>query len=194
MALRRKREIAAAEQEFFEVFWYMCQIFMKKRIETGRANVSAGIWKASLSTEEELREKYGGNILLPKDDFEWGMINGKLSALHWALGKDWNFLDESLWEKRRTAMRQEWELLDAQYEYCDRIWFGRNSKIILNDKGEEIFIPRVEGGDIGMIELLLERYGEDKLVVNDDFEWGVWSGRLSALRWILGDEWDFLDT
>jgi hypothetical protein len=27
-----------------------------------------------------------------------------------------------------------------------------------------------------------------------DFDWGYMQGKFSALRWVLGSEWDFLDT
>lgn len=41
-----------------------------------------------------------------------------------------------------------------------------------------------------------EKFGMAKLQSNvqDDFSWGMLSGRLSTLRWILGAEWDNLDT
>jgi len=38
-----------------------------------------------------------------------------------------------------------------------------------------------------------KKYGKKNLYV-DDFGWGMFSGKLSALRWVLGDEWDMLDS
>jgi len=35
----------------------------------------------------------GPGQLGPYTDFELGMLNGKLSALRWVLGADWDFLD-----------------------------------------------------------------------------------------------------
>jgi hypothetical protein len=38
-----------------------------------------------------------------------------------------------------------------------------------------------------------KKYGKRNLLV-DDFGWGMFNGKLSALRWVLGDDWDMLDT
>jgi hypothetical protein len=35
----------------------------------------------------------GEENLGPYDDFEWDMVNGKLSALRWVLSEDWDMLD-----------------------------------------------------------------------------------------------------
>jgi hypothetical protein len=41
-----------------------------------------------------------------------------------------------------------------------------------------------------------EQYGREELLKNveSDFAWGMLSGKLSAIRWVLGYEWDMLDS
>ena len=61
--------------------------------ETGKESVDPEIWKGALNSAQKVIEKYGEENLGPYSDFEWGMINGKLSALRWVLGEDWDMLD-----------------------------------------------------------------------------------------------------
>lgn len=48
-----------------------------------------GAYKAAA----KMVRKYGKENLGPWSKFDWGMINGKLSALRWALGDEWDMLD-----------------------------------------------------------------------------------------------------
>lgn len=51
------------------------------------------IWKGALTAAQEVERELGEGNTGPWDDFEWGMINGKLSAIRWMLGDEWDMLD-----------------------------------------------------------------------------------------------------
>lgn len=51
------------------------------------------VWDGARRAAQAKEVELGKENLGPWSDFEWGMINGKLSALRWALGEDWDMLD-----------------------------------------------------------------------------------------------------
>ena len=51
------------------------------------------IWKGALKAARTTEKRIGRENLGPWNDFEWGMLNGKLSAIRWMLGDDWDMLD-----------------------------------------------------------------------------------------------------
>jgi hypothetical protein len=55
--------------------------------------VQRHIWEGAQLAAKRMEAKYGRETLGPYSTFNWGMINGKLSALRWALGEDWDMLD-----------------------------------------------------------------------------------------------------
>lgn len=84
MGMRKKSTIAEAEQEYFSRVW-LHRHYM--RHYEGSLNDSAGAYQSAIEVEEKYG-KYQGH-----SDFELGMLNGKLSALRWVLGEEWDFLD-----------------------------------------------------------------------------------------------------
>lgn len=61
-------------------------------IKTASTTIVDDIWKGAQKSAEAIEMKYGKSNLI-WDDFEWGMLNGKLSAIRWVIGDEWDNLD-----------------------------------------------------------------------------------------------------
>lgn len=86
-------EIIEASEEFYEKVWFDRHLLLKSRVENGQTTINSDIWEGALKAAQRMIDKYGEDALGPYSDFEWGMLNGKLSALRWVLGSDWYMLD-----------------------------------------------------------------------------------------------------
>lgn len=104
-------------------------------------------------------------------------------------------IDEELFDKQRSTL----EIQEMMDEFFDRIWYDRKLVLFTNIKkglAEKLSSERLRVIKKAM-KSVEKKYGGKNEVLNyykDDFDWGMLNGKLSALRWVLGDEWDNLDT
>ncbi len=103
-------DILEAQHVLVRQVWYNRHLSLRFGVENGDIRIITGtefakldgyhpevvvdeIWQGALAAAKKTEEELGQSQLGPWDDFEWGMINGKLSALRWVLGDDWDMLD-----------------------------------------------------------------------------------------------------
>lgn len=98
---------------------------------------------------------------------------------------------------------QEWEevprtfteILEIEKELYDKIWYNRHKNLVYKAKHG---IDGITQKDVDLGKAAAkkkeEKYGKANLGPHTDFEWGMLNGKRSALRWVTGSEWDFLDT
>ncbi len=106
---RRLTEILEAMDILFHQVWYNRHQVHKQKIERGKVKIveketfpvkdhlqrpiQRNVWEMAQKAAKRVEKQYGQENLGPWTDFEWGMINGKLSALRWVLGDDWDMVD-----------------------------------------------------------------------------------------------------
>jgi hypothetical protein len=105
---RRLAEIVNSTGELLDKIWYNRHQAYREKVESGEVKLvkketypkalpyetcQIDIWEGAKKAARKVEDKYGRKNLGPMDDFEWGMLNGKLSALRWVLGDEWDMLD-----------------------------------------------------------------------------------------------------
>jgi len=90
MKKRTFKEVQAAEEEMFRKVWYERHRRYRDKY-TGHTpeDIIVAAEKAARKVEKEFPEM----LEAIHDPFECGMLNGKLSALRWVLGEEWDSLD-----------------------------------------------------------------------------------------------------
>lgn len=129
---------------------------------------------------------------------------------------DSSFVSEAEWLALQEQPRSIAELLKAHSLFDDQVRYNRyqnmlwaieNNKLKIVTKAQwDVLISKdrknhgkyivdsilpVAAKNIAKVE---KRLGPDNLGPWSNFEWGMINGKLSAIRWMLGDEWDSLDT
>jgi hypothetical protein len=84
--------------------------------------------------------------------------------------------------------RQLTQIEEAAHKFQELVWYNRKFAV------DETKHPRyiIEAMRKAMREVEAKYPGETGPW--NDIKWGMILGKLSALRWVLGDEWDSLDT
>lgn len=127
-------------------------------------------------------------------------------------------VEEAIWENNyEPPIRSLTEILAATDFLTDQVWYNRHknwewqikhgkSKLVTQDEWEKGYKAKgwrynqthtphsIWEGAVAAAKAKEREHGKKNLGPWDDFEWGMINGKLSALRWSLGDEWDMLDT
>lgn len=122
-----------------------------------------------------------------------------IGAAYYALESylDSEYIDDFLEEypEYEPERRTDEEIGEYMSEAFDRVWLVRRQNHIysLLTGKESISLDILEGMNKAINEIC-EKYNIDFQEPASDWDYGYWSGILAALRWVMGDEKDFLDT
>jgi predicted nucleic acid-binding protein len=162
----------------------------------------------------------GGNFKLPHPDFASSF--SKIRSMYFislaeCLRKiDPSFVSEVEWFALHEEPRGISELMEAHELLFDQVWYNRHKYHAWEIERRKVKVVTKKEWDAQLradkknhskytvdsvwkkgqaADLRIEKKrGKEKLGPWTNFEWGMINGKLSAIRWMLGDEWDMLDS
>lgn len=90
------------------------------------------------------------------------------------------------YEGKRRGMRNKDEIREYLAEADDKVWLMRSCNIARKKPLSEV--------SRGAMERILDTYEDIPENGYCDWECGYWNGIMGALRWVLGEEKNYLDT
>jgi predicted nucleic acid-binding protein len=145
-----------------------------------------------------------GDVRLPHPDLT-EMFDGTSSRYLYGVDGLQDILDDHLGDELEQILimsdfqedpRTLQEIQLAEQEFYDRVWYERSVRHTDDwEAGRRGPRDTEEGYRISLSAQERARARRPDLCpAEDNFERGMWNGKLSTLRWVLGSEWDFLDT
>jgi len=102
--------------------------------------------------------------------------------------------DETIFVIPQGISRSLKELVEVENELFEKLWYSRhlNRRVDVN-KGEYVD-PEIWEQALANAKKIEDKYSVDNWGCYSMFDLGLLCGELGAIRWILGDEWENLDT
>jgi len=89
--LRTEKELKEAEKRFFDIIWWNRHKVLEKHYKKTGDFPPEEIWNKALEEAEKIEKDIPDSERI-LNEFDWGMVNGKLSAIRWVLGDEWDNL------------------------------------------------------------------------------------------------------